>query len=232
MNAGAKSLLSVIVPVYNERATVVSVIERLATLDCTGEIIAVDDGSTDGTSALLRSLDQQLLRVHCLPQNRGKGAAVRVGLELARGDVLVIQDADLELDPGDLERLYAELTAGDLAVVYGSRFLRPVQGMGLSNRLANYALSLLTSLLFGQRLTDMETCYKMFTRQVYQRLRLGAEGFEIEPEITAQILKAGFPIHEVPIAYEPRNPTRGKKISWWDGVRALRELLRQRLRRR
>ncbi len=216
--------LSVIIPVFNERSTIEEVIDQVNRVAVDKEIIVVDDGSTDGTVEVLRKKEREVTKVHLSPVNFGKGAAIRVGLTYVTGDVIVIQDADVELDPQEYHLLLAKIEQG-AEVVYGSRFLGRNPGISLVTRLANRFLTLLTNLLYGCRLTDMETAYKMFRVEVARRLRLRCIGFELEPEITAQFLKLGAKIHEVPVSYNPRTVEQGKKIGWRDGLRAVYYLL-------
>jgi glycosyltransferase involved in cell wall biosynthesis len=225
--------LTVVIPVFNEARTVAGVIRRVAAEPVDGlekEIIAVDDGSSDGTREALDALLAEVpgLVVHHFPRNRGKGAAVREGFARASGDLVVVQDADLELDPAMFTRLVRPILAGRARVVFGSRFRRARGPAFTLGRFANFVLSMATSLLYGQRVTDMETCYKTFDRRVLARLDLRAERFDIEPEITAKLLRGGFRIHEVPVTYRPRSRAEGKKIRWTDGVEAMRALLRLR----
>ncbi len=242
--------LTVVIPVYNEARTVAALVRRVASVRLDRppengagpfpsaalrlkEIIAVDDGSKDASGAILAELarEEPRLRVVAFEKNRGKGAAVREGFARATGDVVIIQDADLELDPAQYPELVAPIASGRARVVFGSRFLR-FRGPSLSLSLfANFVLSGVTSLLFGARVTDMETCYKIFRREVIQGLRLTADRFDIEPEITARLLRAGYRIHEVPVRYRPRGRAEGKKIGWQDGVHAIRALLRYRFDR-
>jgi len=212
--------LSVIIPVFNERGTIEQVIDEVSAVPLEKEIIVVDDGSTDGTVEAIRRKQDMITRVHLSPVNFGKGAAIRIGLTYVTGEVIVIQDADTELDPREYSRLLEKIAAG-ADVVYGSRFLGENRNIRLISRLANRFLTLLTNILYGCRLTDMETAYKMFRREVAARLRLRCIGFEVEPEITAQFLKNGYRIEEVPISYNPRTTDEGKKIGWRDGVRAI-----------
>ena len=225
-------LLSVIIPVYNEKSTISEVIEKVAAVELPleKEIIVVDDGSTDGTVEELKLSETRIRKTYLSPVNVGKGAAVRIGLTLVEGDIILIQDADLELDPEEYKLLLAPILSGAAEVVYGSRFLRRNR-VAPVRRLANYALTKTTNLLYGTGLTDMETAYKVFTREVAARLRLAANRFEIEPEITAQIARRRIKIYEVPITYRPRTKYEGKKIKWQDGLRALLTLFKYRFRK-
>ena len=224
--------LSIVVPVYNEAQTIEQVLERVDAIDIgplEKEVIVVDDGSTDGSAELIArrvARDDALRLSHLSIINLGKGAAVRFGFKHATGDIILIQDADLELDPAEYTHLIAPILRGEADVVYGSRFAERRPGVPRITRWANQALTMLTNLLFGARLTDMETAYKVFRRPVLQRIALRCVGFDIEPEITARVLRAGFRIHEVPIAYNPRRRDEGKKVSWTDGLDAVYTLLR------
>jgi glycosyltransferase involved in cell wall biosynthesis len=227
--------LSIIVPVYNEAQTIGQVLDRVddIALDAVElEVIVVDDGSTDGSAAIIeaRMRDGAANRVaHFFSVNQGKGAAVRFGFAQATGDIVMIQDADLELDPAECARLVAPILAGRAAVVYGSRFRRPGPGIPARTRWANRMLTACANALFGTRLTDMETAYKVLRRDVLEAIALRCTGFDIEPEITARVVQAGFRIVEVPVGYRPRRHDEGKKVSWTDGVAALVTLLRCRL---
>lgn len=222
--------LSIVVPVYNERATIAELLERVDRVPLEKEIIVVDDGSTDGTGEALRAFEGRAgFQVVRAPKNAGKGAALRLGISRASGEVVVFQDADLELFPEQLPELLAPIAEGRADVVYGSRFLAKVEGLSPVSLLANRFLSGLTSLLYGTRVTDMETCYKMSRREILQSIELRSSGFEIEPEITAKLLRRGVRLVEVPIRYKPRGRDEGKKIRWTDGFRAVWFLLKYRV---
>ena len=229
-------LITVIVPVYNEVRTVRAVIDRLLALrlPCPAEVVVVDDGSSDGTREVLAAMESEGLaaRVLYAERNGGKGSAIRRGITAARGTIVAIQDADLELDPQELVALVGPILAGDTAVVYGSRFLHGSSGVPLITTIANGVLTRLTNILYGAALTDMETCYKIMRTPVARELGLTANRFDIEPQITARLLRAGHGIRELPVRFEPRARAQGKKIGWRDGVRAVQVLVAERFRRR
>ena len=227
-------LISIIVPVYNEANTVADVIGRLLgiPLPAPREILVVDDGSTDGTTEVLARLaPSRDVRIIHARRNSGKGSAIRLGLAEARGSIVAIQDADLELDPSQLASLVAPILEGRARVVYGSRFLETNARVPWLTLTANRFLTAATNLLYGAALTDMETCYKVMRTDVARTLDLESTRFEIEPEITAKLLLDGERIHEIPVRYDPRPRRAGKKIGWHDGLIALQTLLRYRFGR-
>ncbi len=223
--------LTVIIPCYNEVETIEKIVERVEATELASEILIIDDGSTDGTRKVLPDIEErhELVRVVLHPKNRGKGAAVRTGFENATGDVFLIQDADMEYDPRDYPTLLKPIEEGISSVVYGSRFLGgPRKAMFFWNMVANRTLTLITNILYNSIISDMETCYKVFRAEVIRELRLRSTGFEIEPEVTAKILKRKYRIYEVPISYNGREWHEGKKIKWYDFFIALWTLFRYR----
>jgi len=225
-------LLSIIVPVYNERATIGAVLERLLSIDLpiAREIIAVDDGSGDGTGAELDAAAARSLLVTALhlERNGGKGLALRTGLARTKGTIVAIQDADLELDPAQLAALVEPLLRNEADVVYGSRFMHGSSHVPFMTRAGNRSLTILTNALYGSSLTDMETCYKIMRGDLARSLPLTANRFDIEPEITVQLLKSGARIIELPVTFSPRSRAAGKKIRWRDGWHAVRLLVTNR----
>ncbi len=226
-------MLSVIVPVYNERTTVAEIVRRIRAVDIplSLEVIAVDDGLTDGTDKVLAALTDSTVRVLVHPVNQGKGAAIRTGLAAARGDLVLIQDADLEYDPDDWPKLLEPILKGKARVVYGSRFTGERKNMLPLHWIGNRFLSLVTNVLYSSTLSDMETCYKLFDRRVLEGITVQSDRFDFEPEITAKVLRRGHRIYEVPISYAGREMVDGKKITWRDGLGALRALIRFRFTR-
>ena len=226
--------LTVVIPVYNECGTVEEVLKRVAKAPLRKEVIVVDDGSDDGSREILERLSENAgptdeLRIIFHARNRGKGAAVRTGIARATGDWILIQDADLEYDPRDYPMLLAPLLDGRADVVYGSRFLGGAgQTRYFQHYLANRFLTFVTNLLTNQNLSDMETGYKVFRRQVLDGIRLRSNRFEFEPEITAKVARSGYRIYEIPISYNSRSYREGKKITWVDGLKALWALFRYR----
>ena len=223
-------MVSVIIPAFNEEQTIGQVLEALRALPIEKQVIVVNDGSTDGTHKVLEELRAiyELTLLHC-EENRGKGFAIRSGLPHVNGEVVVIQDADLELDPADLSELVKPLEQENVQVVYGSRFLNGRGNASFHNFIANRVLATYTNLLYGCRITDESTGYKAFSTELITRLDLTCEGFEFCPEVTAKILRAGYRIHEVPVSYFPRTKKEGKKLRFWsDGFFAAWTLLKYR----
>jgi len=238
--------LSVLIPVYNEIGTIAEIVHRVravklavpvgfgpengSTVEFDRQIVIVDDGSTDGTREFLRTLDgfpDMTILFH--EQNQGKGAAVRTALQYATGDVMLIQDADLEYDPREYPALLQPIVENRSQVVYGSRFRGgPTKAMFFWHMLGNRFLTLVTNVLYNTILSDMETCYKVFTREVVDQLNLKASGWGFDPEITAQILRRGYRIYEVPISYTGREFEEGKKVGWRDGFTVLWTLIKYR----
>lgn len=227
--SASEVVLSVLVPAYNEGPTVARVFERLAAVPLRLEVIAVDDGSSDDTGRQLEALAAQgrIHRVIRHPRNRGKGAAIRTAIAAATGDVVVVQDADLEYDPAEFPQLLGPILDGRADAVYGSRFLGgPHRVLFFWHSVGNTVLTLLSNMLTDLNLTDMETCYKMVRADVMKRLPLTSDRFGFEPEITARLAQARARIYEMPISYSGRTYAEGKKINWRDGVAALWHILR------
>jgi len=220
--------LSVIVPVYNECTTVAEIIRRVraAPVPLVVDVTVVDDASTDGTDKVLASLADPVVRVVTHERNLGKGAAIRTALAHAHGDLVLIQDADLEYDPDDWPRLLEPILKRKAAVVYGSRFTGERKNMLLLHWIGNRFLSLVTNVLYSSTLSDMETCYKLFDRRVLEGMVIVSNRFDFEPEITAKVLRRGYRIYEVPISYAGREVDEGKKITWRDGFGAVRALVK------
>jgi glycosyltransferase involved in cell wall biosynthesis len=224
--------LSVIIPCYNEANTIAEVVQRVEDVGLANEVIIVDDGSTDGTRTVLATIEAEnrpAVRVIYHDHNQGKGAALVTGFAAASSDILLIQDADFEYDPREYPILLKPLEEGIATVVYGSRFLGgPRKAMNFWHMIANKVLTLTTNILYNAILSDMETCYKVFRREVVQDMVIHARRFDFEPEFTAKVLKKGIRIYEVPISYNGREWDEGKKINWTDGPIALWTLIKYR----
>ncbi len=227
-----KPMLSVVMPVYNEKNTIIKIIDKVLKLDIVKELIVVDDGSTDGTRDILRSsvFDKRVILLF-QERNSGKGAAMRTGFKKASGDLVVIQDADLEYDPNEFLLMIKPIEEGVADVVYGSRLSggKPQRVYMFWHKVGNGFLTFLTNFLYNSTLTDMETCYKMFKRSVIDKLKIKSNDFSVEPEITAKILKnKNLRVYEIPISYYARSYSEGKKISWKHGFGAMFTLLKYR----
>ena len=221
--------ISIIVPVYNEEKTLVSILDKLVKLDLgmEKEIIIVDDGSKDNSPQIIRDYIKENSKLKKLKfksyqkENGGKGSAIKKGFELATGDIVTIQDADQEYDPEDYKKLIKPIVRGEYSVVYGSRFLRKHKPKYKIYFWGNKFLTLITAILYKSRITDMETCYKVFKKEIVKNINLKANKFDMEPEITSKILRRGIKIKELPISYIPRSIDEGKKINWKDGLKAI-----------
>jgi len=220
--------ISVIIPVYNEESTISEIVARVRALDLKKEIMIVDDGSTDGTAEQLKDINRKFEDVTVLShaKNRGKGAALRTGFAAATGEIIIIQDADLEYDPKEYKTLLAPILDGRADVVYGSRFLGgPHRVLFFWHYLGNRFLTFLCDAFSNLNLTDMETCYKVFKKEVIDEIKLKSNRFGFEPEFTMKIAKKGFRVYEVPISYSGRTYEEGKKIGWLDGIVAIFTIL-------
>jgi glycosyltransferase involved in cell wall biosynthesis len=216
--------ISVIIPVYNEKSTISQIIARVRAVDLAKEIIVVDDGSTDGTAQQLAEIGNQFedVKIFSHQKNRGKGAALRKGFAAASGEIIIVQDADLEYDPREYEKLLVPILDGRAEVVYGSRFLGgPHRVLFFWHYMGNKFLTLLSDALSNLNITDMETCYKVFKKEVLDDIQLKSNRFGFEPEFTMKIARKGFRIYEVPISYSGRTYEEGKKIGWRDGLTAI-----------
>lgn len=222
--------LTVVIPVFNEAATLEELLARVEAVDIDKEVIIVDDFSTDGTRELLKSINKPDHIIVFHESNAGKGAALRTGFKRATGDYVIVQDADLEYDPRDYVRLVAEAIHHDADVVYGTRFAGPRPQMALKNRAGNWVLTWLTNRLYGATLSDMETCYKLIRHDVLANVTIESNRFNVEPELTAKLLTGGSRIREIPISYVGRTHSEGKKISWLDFFSAVWTLVRLRVR--
>ncbi|MBX3047826.1 MAG: glycosyltransferase family 2 protein [Anaerolineales bacterium] len=221
--------LSIVMPVYNEAQTILEILKRVKATGVADEIVVVDDGSQDGTADVLASLNDPQVRLVVHPRNQGKGAAVRTGIQAAQGELILIQDADLEYDPRDIPALLKPMEEGIADVVYGSRFMgAPRRPTMFWHMVANKLLTLITNILYNNILTDMETGYKLFRREALAGITIRSNSFNFEPEITAKLLKRRARIYEVPISFNPRDYSEGKKIKLKDAFEALWALLKYR----
>lgn len=216
--------LSVIVPVYNEAATVNKVLSSLVKVKAVKEVIVVNDGSTDDTQAEIKKVKSKKIQ-YFKKKNGGKGSAVRLGLKHVTGDYTLIQDADLEYDPREIPLLLDPLDREGVKVVYGSRFIGAHSNLLFWHRLGNTLLNFIVNILYNTTLSDMETCYKLLPTDVFKKLNISANAFDMEPEITCKLLRQGYKIFEVPISYVGRDFSQGKKITWRDGFDALRVII-------
>jgi len=216
--------LSVIVPVFNEEKTVAKLLKSLATVKDVDEIIVIDDGSSDQTAAEIKKVKSPKIKSFS-KINGGKGSAVRFGLAQVSGSHVLIQDADLEYDPNDIPKLLEPIKSGRVEVVYGSRFLGPHLNLLFWHRLGNDLLNFLVNILYNTTLSDMETCYKVVPTKLLKEIKLTADGFDLEPEISCKLLRKKVKIFEVPISYVGRDFSQGKKITWLDGFSALKTIL-------
>jgi glycosyltransferase involved in cell wall biosynthesis len=225
----ADPLLSVVMPVFNERETIDEIIRRVLAVPLRVELIVVDDASTDGTRDILAALQRELgFTLLLQPRNEGKGSALRRGFEAVTGDIVVIQDADLEYSPEEFPQLIELILLGRADVVFGSRFLGRHRVFLLTHYLGNRLLTAIANVLYNTMLSDMETCYKVMRTDVLRSMTLRSDGFGIEPEITAKVFKRGYRVYEVPITYDGRGYEEGKKITWRDGIVALWVLIKYR----
>jgi glycosyltransferase involved in cell wall biosynthesis len=223
----SKVKLSVIMPVFNEAATVGVVLKKLVKQTSVKEVLVIDDGSTDSSGKIIKKIKNPKIKYYC-KQNGGKGSAIRYALPLVSQDFVLIQDADLEYDPDDIAVLIAPIAKEKVTVVYGSRFLGPHLNLLFWHRVGNHFLNFVINVLYNTTLSDMETCYKVLPTAVLRDLNLQSSSFEIEPEITCKLLKRNIKIYEVPISYFGRDFSEGKKISWRDGFTALHTIMKER----
>jgi len=225
-------LLSIVIPAYNEERFLPEVLRRVKETPYDKEIIVVDDASVDGTRRYLETLRDDTIKTVFHEKNKGKGAALRSGVQIARGDIIVVQDADLEYDPKDYPTLLEPILSGNADVVYGSRFLGGAHRVFyFRHYVGNKIVTLLSNIFSDLNLTDMETGYKAFTRNVFERVTIESNRFGFEPEITAKVAKRGYRIYEVPVSYHGRSYSEGKKITWKDGIKALFTIIKYNLLR-
>ncbi len=224
-----RPVLSVLIPVFNEESTLRTLVERVAAVPVSKQIIAIDDGSSDNSAAILLELEQACLLERIVhPENRGKGAAIRSGLERARGEIVVVQDADLEYDPRQFLALIQPINEGSATVVFGSRFRGQTHRMSRWHWFGNHFVTSVFNLLYGTHLTDMETCYKAIEQNAFKEITLESDRWGIDPEITAKLVRAGHEIVEVPVDYTGRDSGEGKKLRWKDGFAVLNAIVRYR----
>jgi len=223
----AALFLSVIVPVYNEKRTIDLILEKVRAVPLEKEIIVVDGHSIDGTRALLKEQEKiPGTRVIYEPERRGRGHALKEGIRVAQGDIIIFQDADLELDPADYPDLIKPIEENHAVVVFGSRFLREKPLMSFLQFWGNRLINMMVNLLYGTRLTDVETCYQVFRRDAIQNIQIENNSFAFTVELTVKLIKAGYKIHEIPIKYFPRGKAEGKKVYWADGFASLWTLIK------
>ena len=229
--------LSIVIPAYNEVDTIEKVIERVMDTPHSKELIIVDDCSTDGTRELLGKIKTDGINIYYHDKNQGKGAALRTGFKMVQGDIVIIQDADMEYDPNDYAKLLEPIMCGKAEVVYGSRFLSNKhffyckKFFYIAHFLGNKFLNILLNLLYNSKVTDMETCYKVMTKKALDSMDLTESRFDIEPAITANLLLKGYNVYEVPISYSPRGYSEGKKIMWSDGIIAIYVLFKYKFKK-
>jgi len=223
--------LSIIIPIFNEKDTILELLNSIKRVGLKKEyeVLMIDDGSTDGTRDILNKIkNEKNYKVIFKEKNSGKGESLKLGFKKAIGEYIIVQDADLEYNPKDYIKLLEEVSKHKKTVVYGSRFMGSYKDMSSLHYFGNQLLTQITNILYGVKLTDMETCYKLFPRELIQRLKLRASRFEFEPEVTAKIIKKGYKIIEVPISYAGRSHSEGKKITWKDGFSAVFSLVKYR----
>lgn len=233
INQSKKPEISVIIPVYNEKNTILEIIKKVKAVNISKEIIIVDDYSKDGTREILKKLNDKEIKVLFHEKNYGKGHALRTGIDKVNGEIIIVQDADLEYNPNDYPKLIKPIQEGKTKVVYGTRFPKNKKSPSIFKNkffLANKLLTMTSNILYNANITDEPTCYKIFNSEVLKNINLKCEKFEFCPEVTAKVRKKGFKIFEVPISYHPRSIEEGKKIKWKDGFDAMWTLIKYRFR--